>query len=126
MDDPKAPDPAGDELQFDRAEPAEKSAASLTCAACRRTIGGAYFTANEAIFCSSCREQLNREMTSGGGKRFGRALVLGLLAAALGSGIYYAVVAITGWEIGLVAILVGFLVGAAVKKGSGDLGGEPS
>ena len=41
----------------------------------------------------------------------------------LGAGIYYAILAATGYEIGLVAILVGWLVGLAVQKGSNGVGG---
>ena len=41
----------------------------------------------------------------------------------LGAGIYYAVLAITNYEIGLIAIVVGFLVGRAVQWGSHGRGG---
>jgi len=41
----------------------------------------------------------------------------------LGAGIYYAILAITGYEIGLVAIAVGWLVGRGVHKGSNGVGG---
>jgi hypothetical protein len=38
----------------------------------------------------------------------------------------YALVAIlTGLEVGLIAILVGYMVGRAVRHGSGGLGGRP-
>ena len=47
------------------------------------------------------------------------------LAAAVGAGIYYAVRALTGYEFGLIAIVVGFLVGGAVRMGSGHRGGVP-
>ena len=30
---------------------------------------------------------------------------------------------VTGWNIGLVAIVVGFMVGGAVRKGTGNRGG---
>ena len=45
------------------------------------------------------------------------------MAAALGAGIYYAVLALTGYEFGLLAILVGFMVGVAVNWGSYARGG---
>ena len=40
-------------------------------------------------------------------------------AAILGAILYFAVTAITGYEIGLVAIAVGWLVGRAIQKGTG-------
>jgi hypothetical protein len=41
----------------------------------------------------------------------------------LGAGIYYAIVALTHYELGIVAIVVGLLVGKAVRKGSNGRGG---
>jgi hypothetical protein len=50
--------------------------------------------------------------------RFGRAALFGLVAAVLGAVLYYAVIAITNFEIGIVAIAIGFMVGYAVRKGA--------
>lgn len=47
----------------------------------------------------------------------------GLGAAILGALIYYGVSATTGYEFGLIAVVVGLLVGKAVRKGSGSVGG---
>src|SRR5439155_26102796 len=61
------------------------------------------------------------------GSRGGRVLKaagLGLLAAIGGSVLYYAVAAITGYELAIVAIAVGFMVGKAVRRGSGNRGGR--
>ena len=46
----------------------------------------------------------------------GRAIVAGLLGALLGAGIWTAVTAMTGWEVGWVAWGVGALVGFAMSK----------
>jgi hypothetical protein len=54
---------------------------------------------------------------------FAKALGLGLVAAAVGALVYYGVAKLTGYEIGLVSIVVGLLVGGAVKLGSGGRGG---
>ena len=48
---------------------------------------------------------------------------LGLGAGIVGAAIYYAVVAITHLEIGIVAILIGYMVGRAVRKGARGRGG---
>lgn len=47
------------------------------------------------------------------------ALLLGLLAAAVGCLLWYAVVVITNYELGIVAIAIGWLVGIAVMFGAG-------
>jgi len=58
------------------------------------------------------------------GGRFAKALGLGLGAAVLGAGIYFGIAALTGYEFGLVAIVVGVLVGGAVRTGSNGRGGR--
>ena len=50
--------------------------------------------------------------------------VFGLGAGVVGAGIYYAVIAIANLEIGIVAILIGYMVGYAVRKGAGGRGGR--
>ena len=61
-----------------------------------------------------------------GGSRVARAikaLFLGGLAAGIGAVIYYAIIRMTGLNIGLIAVVVGVMVGGAVRKGSGNRGG---
>ena len=48
-----------------------------------------------------------------------QALLLGLLAAAVASAIWYAVVVVTKYELGIVAVAVGWLVATAVMLGAG-------
>ncbi len=119
---PPPADPGG--LQFDRAESREPAAGGLSCAACKRPVSGEYYTAGDKAVCADCRGAILASLQGGSGlARFVKATFFGLLAAALGAGIYYGVRAATGYEIGLVAIIVGFMVGAAVKKGSEGRGG---
>ena len=47
-----------------------------------------------------------------------------LVAAIPGAILYYAVIAITNFEIGIVAIAIGYMVGWAVRKGAGGRGGR--
>jgi len=110
------------EIRFD--DEAEHDAAPPACSACRTPIASEYYMANEAVICANCRQALEAARQSGSGTvRFARALGLGIVAAAVGAGIYFAILAITGYEIGLVAIVVGILVGGAVKIGSRERGG---
>ncbi|HBL25886.1 MAG TPA: hypothetical protein DD490_03520, partial [Acidobacteria bacterium] len=62
----------------------------------------------------ACRYKVEEELKTGPGVAgFLRASAAGFGAALIGSGIYYAVRAISGYEIGLISIVVGLMVGAA-------------
>jgi hypothetical protein len=111
--------PSGGGLQFEKAEFA--GGATQTCTACSAGIHGEYYTINAQAVCPPCR---NRASAPGSGiARFVKAAAFGAVAAALGAGIYWAILALTGYEIGLISILVGFMVGAAVRAGSEQRGG---
>jgi hypothetical protein len=113
-------------LQFDHAEPAGPApgaAGDLACARCTRPIGTSYFDVNGAVACPACRTVLESERRRGGAGRLLAAGALGLVAAALGSALYYAVAALTGYEFGLIGIVVGLGVGAAVRAGARGRGG---
>jgi len=116
--------PSGD-LQFDQAE-FKGALAPLTCAACAAPIRSTYYQVGDAITCERCRR--SQDWDAAHGSAVGRLLkagVFGVLAAAAGAGLYYAVRALTGYEFGLIAIVVGFMVGGAVRAGSGHRGGVP-
>jgi hypothetical protein len=119
--------PERDALQFDTAEPTADAATatSLACTLCKKEISTSYYEVNGAVVCASCRDQIHAQLTGGSeGHRFAKAAGLGLLGAAAGSALYYAILALTGYHIGLVAVAVGFLVGKAVNRGSDGRGGR--
>jgi hypothetical protein len=100
---------------FDRAD--IPAAAATTCAAGQHPLTATYYTVNGRAICQACREQFEKERGTRGS--FGAALLFGSGAAIVGAAIYYAIVAATGMEIGLVAIVVGVLVGKTVRRGAG-------
>jgi hypothetical protein len=118
-----------DELQFDRVAvggPAAEgqSTPAVVCAGCQTRLETDYYEINGRPFCGSCRGQIETlAETPRGLLPFAIAAVFGLGAALAGAAIYYAVVAVTHFEIGLVAILIGYMVGYAVRKGAGGRGG---
>jgi hypothetical protein len=120
---------AAQPLQFDKAVPttakqASPEAQSVTCAVCQRTIADRYFDINAQPTCDRCKQQVARHAeTPRGFGVFGKAVLFGLGAAILGAALYYAVIAITDYEIGLVAIAIGFMVGYAIRKATEDRGG---
>ena len=118
-------------LQFETAIPqgaAADAAAEpdgVSCRNCGRAIADEYFDLNSFAVCGSCREVLEeRGQPARGMVATVRAMLFGLAAAVVGAILYYAVVAITNFEIGLVAIAIGFLVGGAVRKGTHGRGGR--
>ncbi len=132
-------DPA-EELQFEHAEydvaaaaaaagaalapEAEAAASPVACGSCNAAIADAYYEVNGQVTCKGCRDRLVELRTGGRGfGRFARATVFGVVAGILGALIYYAVLAVTGLEIGLIAVLVGLMVGFAVSFGSHQRGG---
>ncbi len=48
-----------------------------------------------------------------------RALIFGLVAGAVGAALWFAIVVITQWQLGLVAVGIGALVGTGVMLGAG-------
>ncbi|HEY6005303.1 MAG TPA: hypothetical protein VIV57_20650, partial [Anaeromyxobacter sp.] len=109
-------------LQFDTAEPTQAAASSARCVACGDALAS-YFEVNGAIACNRCKD---KAVAAAGGSHLPtllKATALGLVAAAAGSALYYAIAVLTGYEIGLISIVVGLLVGVAVRKGSRARGG---
>jgi hypothetical protein len=92
---------------------------------CGQPIRTVYYETGGNVVCAPCRGKLESEIGSAGkGGRLLRASALGLVAAAAGSAVYYGIAAATDSTWGIVAILVGFLVGKGVFIGSGRRGGR--
>jgi hypothetical protein len=111
-------------LDFDTAEFRDGSAGGLSCHQCRLPVHDEYFTLGEGVYCARCAAALGELIARGPGLAgFARAFVFGLGAAIGGAVLWGLVTQLTGYEIGLIAIAVGWLVGVAVRRGSGGLGG---
>ena len=118
---PHQPSPAIDSLQFEKAE---LQPAGRKCTLCAKLIDAEYYQLAGADVCPACAEpvragqqrpqarQLLRGALSGGGAA---------IVCALGYGL---VTYLTGMEFALLTILVGWLVGTAIRNGSGGLGGR--
>ena len=117
--------PPTTDIQFDRAE-FRGDQIPVVCASCGAAIRSTYYQVGQAITCEQCRWRADSETGAGSAiGRFVKAALLGVVAAALGAGLYYAVRALTGYEFGLIAVVVGLMVGAAVRMGSAQRGGVP-
>jgi hypothetical protein len=120
--DPPAPasDGSASPLQFDKAEFAEAPSAR-SCSRCHQVMGQEYFAAAGAVVCAACA----RSLTGEGQPKTAllRAAAYGAGAALIGTVVWLVILKLSNSEFGLVAIAVGLLVGFAVKKGSGGVGG---
>lgn len=113
------------ELQFTTHESVgpEPEVVGLSCLGCKQPIEKTYFALGDQVLCSSCRDMLSAPPKGSGLLRFAKAACFGTLAGLLGALIWFAIRKIANLEIGLVAILVGFLVGKAVHRASAGRGG---
>ncbi len=113
-----------DDLQFDRAEYAAAAPTASVCGSCGQNLWDVYYGVNGKPLCERCKTDVELERGQGSGiGRFLRASVFGTAAGAVGAGIWYAIRALTNFEFGLIAIVVGLMVGGAVKAGSRGRGG---
>ncbi|AGA30253.1 hypothetical protein Sinac_6151 [Singulisphaera acidiphila DSM 18658] len=120
---PPEADPDGP-LQFDQAEYKTEIPGRLTCAVCNNEIENLYYEFNGMTVCDSCQVIINGHWAGGSGLlRFAKASLLGTIAAFAGFAIYFGIQKTMGMQIGLIAILVGYMVGTAVRSGSGQRGG---
>jgi hypothetical protein len=116
-----------DKLQFDRAEP-ERGALGLTgtmtCSVCGSVLKDSYYVVNGHVVCDGCRRSAEADRNRGGSAgRFGKALVLGILATIACSIVWYVVLKATNSQLGILAVVVGLVIGGAVRKGSNGRGG---
>jgi len=118
-----------DTLQFDHVVPGPSAAAvtpaaGVVCAACQASIPTEYFDLSGHVVCGRCRQRLEvAAETPRGALPLLVAGACGLGAGIVGAMIYYSVIAIAHLEIGIVAILIGYMVGYAVRRGAGGGGG---
>jgi hypothetical protein len=126
--DPEAPIQSGasnasmDSLDFERADRTAQTA--RVCAQCATPITDRYFTLGSHVLCESCHFAFqNAKAPGNAASRFFGASALGMGAAAIGCALWMVVTELTGYEIGLIAIAIGYLVGMAVQIGARRVGG---
>jgi len=94
------------------------------CRYCHQPIAGIYYRINDGMACPSCEQKARGELARDSHTAYMRALLFGIGAAIVGL-ILYATFAIqTGIVIGYVSLAVGWMVGKAMMKGSGGVGGR--
>jgi uncharacterized protein (DUF983 family) len=109
--------------QFETAEFQNKAGANA-CFVCHQPISGSYYRINSRMACAACTERLRISVPKDSHAAFVRATLFGVGAAIVGLALYALVGITTGLAIGYVSLAVGWMVGTAMMKGSGGLGGR--
>ncbi|HXY23797.1 MAG TPA: hypothetical protein VEI73_04055 [Candidatus Acidoferrum sp.] len=109
--------------QFGTAE-YKSSPGADTCKNCKQTLTGRYYRINGALACEQCTEKLKTQLPKDSHAAFVRGLVFGIGGAILGLILYSVFGIVTGIVIGYVSLAVGFIVGKAIRFGSGGIGGR--
>lgn len=119
------PLPSVDALQFRRAEPVDSTepSAQKNCAACKQLIEGPYFQVQHRVICPSCAAKIEAGKQAKKPVPWVRFVIYGAGAALAGS-ILYAIPLAMGFQIGIVALAVGWMVGRAVRIGAYGVGGR--
>jgi hypothetical protein len=116
----------GEPLQFDRAEFEAPADERPGCTVCQQPIADEYYEIHGKVMCPRCRHGV--EAAFRGGSPLARvflATAYGVAGAVAGTIVYYVWLRATnGWNLSLVSILVGFIVGKAVRTGTGNRGGS--
>ncbi|MBC7926746.1 MAG: hypothetical protein H7039_13910 [Bryobacteraceae bacterium] len=121
-EDPKS---SPDDLQFRKAEPLPEPDTSTRCVSCNRRIDDEYFHAQGQPVCPECAAKIESGQKAPPPVSLALAILYGSLAALAGMVLYAGIAIATGLEIGFISIVVGIMVGRAVRAGSHGLGGRP-
>jgi hypothetical protein len=94
------------------------------CQFCHQPITGTYYRVNDAMACLGCAEKAHGELAKDTHAAYMRGLFYGIGAAIAGMILYATFAITTGIIIGYVSLAVGWMVGNAILKGSGGIGGR--
>lgn len=107
-------------MNFEHAEDSTNSS-PFHCDICKTPINEIYFQINSLTACESCKNGYFAEKPGFSG--YLRATIYGIVGAILGGLADLLITVLTGYQLGIIAIVMGWLVGAAVNLGSRGRGG---
>jgi hypothetical protein len=118
------PPPSPHELQFQHAEPIAEASAGPVCVVCKQPVGDTYYHAQGQVVCPLCAGRIQDGLQAAPATSLMRAALYGGGAALAGCALYALVAIVLHAEIGLIAILVGWMVGKAIRHASHGHGGR--
>ena len=92
---------------------------------CKQPAGGTYYQAQGQVVCPLCAQRIQAVQQAAPALSMMRAALYGGAAALGGCALYALVAIVLHAEIGLIAILVGWMVGKAIRHASYGRGGRP-
>jgi hypothetical protein len=116
------------DLQFQHAEPigdAASEGSAQSCAACKQPVGDTFYQAQSHVVCPACAARIQAAQQAAPPLSLMRAALYGGAAALGGCAVYALVAIVLHAEIGIIAILVGWMVGKAIRHASYGRGGRP-
>src|ERR1035441_7428229 len=122
------PPPSPQDLQFQHAEPIVEASSSegsaRACVVCKQPVGNTYYHAQGQVVCPLCAGRIQDGLQAAPAMSLMRAALYGGGAALAGCALYALVAIVLHAEIGLVAILVGWMVGKTIRHASYGRGGR--
>jgi hypothetical protein len=94
------------------------------CKTCNQPIVGQYYRVGGALTCAGCALQAERQLPKDTHAAYVRGILFGVGGALLGLILYSTFGIVTGLVIGYISLAVGYIVGKAIKMGSGGIGGR--
>jgi hypothetical protein len=119
------PPPSPQDLQFQHAEPIGEATSAQACVVCKQSVGDTYYHAQGQMVCPLCAQRIQAGQLAAPALSLMRAALYGGAAALGGCALYALVAIVLHAEIGLIAILVGWMVGKAIRHASYGRGGRP-
>ena len=118
---PDQPLPSVNELQFRRAQPipSEANPAEKACESCKQPIPNEFYQVQNHVICRKCADKIREGQQAAKPISLVRPAIYGVGAAIIGCLLY------GGFQIGLIALAVGWMVGKAVRYGAHGIGGRP-
>lgn len=111
------------EIQLDRADFGPAAATGASCSFCKCALANEYWDVNGQVSCEPCKGHIEGMLTGRTTMgQFAKALLFGLVGGVLGSLVWFAVAKFLSLELGLIAILIGYLVAKGVRLAVGFRG----
>lgn len=113
-----------EEMNFEKAE-YQSTTSNGPCANCNQPLESTYYQANGMNVCEDCANSLRVACDAPGKTHLAKGAMYAVGTALVCSAVYAAIVVMTHFELGLVAIAVGWIVGRAARIGAGGRGSRP-
>ncbi len=112
-----------DELQFEKADYGD--AVRTPCSSCSTPLTTEYWQANGHPVCAPCAQQLRAFAVAPTTHQLLQGALYALGAGAVAAIGYAIIVVVTGYDLALLSIGVGWLIGKAALRGAGEKGSRP-